>query len=163
MILACFGEIALAVEEGFQPYLFLMQLLQSAASVSLSEQKDEEWIEYNNILRESILTAFSGILQALKPHAQAMEVVRSTYAHVILEYIESLHGDANNTEQVLKNAICALGDLVDCCGHVGPLLAQKPFYKQWLGLLLTNYAPNSQIGQMAAWVKSVIEKKCPGV
>ena len=163
VILACFGEIALAVEEGFQPYLFLMQLLQSAASVSLSEQKDEEWIEYNNILRESILTAFSGILQALKKHAQAMEVLRSSYAHVILEYIESLHGNTTNTEQVLKNAICTLGDLVDCCGHVGPLLAQKPFYKQWLGLLLTNHAPNSQIGQMAAWVKSVIEKKCPGV
>lgn len=162
VILACFGEIALALEEGFQPYLFLMQLLQSAASVSLTQHNDDEWIDYSNTLRESILTAFSGILQALKNHPQVMEVVRSTYAHVILEYLENIHGDTRNSEQVLKNAVCALGDLVDCCGHVGPLLAQKPFWKQWLGVLLAN-PPNASISQVAGWVKSVIEKKCPGI
>lgn len=163
VILACFGEIALALEEGFQPYLFLMQLLQSAAAVSLTQHSDDEWVDYSNTLRESILSAFSGILQALKNYPQVMEAVRSTYSHVILEYLENIHGDAKNSEQVLKNAVCAMGDLVDCCGHVGPLLAQKPFYKQWLGVLLANNPPNTAIGQMAGWVKSVIEKKCPGI
>ena len=81
---------------------------------------------------------------------------------MILENLENIHRDTRNSEQVLKNAVCALGDLVDCCGHVGPLLAQKPFWKQWLGVLLAN-PPNASISQVASWVKSVIEKKCPGI
>jgi importin subunit beta-1 len=65
-ILACFGDIALAIGAQFQPYLeATMNVLRQAGSLSPNPM-DYELIDYVNSLREGILDAYIGVVQAFK-------------------------------------------------------------------------------------------------
>lgn len=56
----------MAVEGGFVRYLdTVLKILQSAANVSLEADADEDLIDYMQSLRESILEAYTGILQVI--------------------------------------------------------------------------------------------------
>ena len=64
-VLSCFGEIAMALNGAFEPYLqhSLMLLMQAAAmDVPLD---DDEMIDYMNELRESVLDAYTGIITGM--------------------------------------------------------------------------------------------------
>lgn len=69
-ILAVFGDIALGLGGGFAKYLsYAAGMLQSAAEHAVVTGKqvdpeDEEAVEYNNELRNGILEAYTGIVQA---------------------------------------------------------------------------------------------------
>lgn len=84
-ILSCFGDIALAVGEGFTPYLeTTMQVLQQAGSMRadpvrhhhhhfdfcqwliIVSQDNMELVDYVLTLREAILEAYTGIVGAFK-------------------------------------------------------------------------------------------------
>ena len=63
-VIAAFADIAMAVEGGFVRYLdTVLMILQSAAAVSIEADADEDLIDYMQSLRESILEAYTGILQ----------------------------------------------------------------------------------------------------
>ena len=65
-VISSFADVAMAIEGDFVHYLtVIMQILQQAAGVNVDDQADEELIEYVNSLRESILGAYTGILQVL--------------------------------------------------------------------------------------------------
>ncbi len=59
----------MAIEEGFIPFLStIMSILQQASEVTIDEYADEEFVEYINSLRESILEAYTGIIQVVSDH-----------------------------------------------------------------------------------------------
>ena len=65
-VLACFGDIALAIGTQFQPYLdATMGVLRQAGSLT-PNPLDYELIDYVNSLREGILDAYIGVVQAFK-------------------------------------------------------------------------------------------------
>jgi importin subunit beta-1 len=54
----------MAIEGDFLPYLVgILGILQQAADVRIDDSADEDLVEYINVLRESILEAYAGILQ----------------------------------------------------------------------------------------------------
>mmetsp|Transcript_31990 Transcript_31990/g.98725 ORF Transcript_31990/g.98725 Transcript_31990/m.98725 type:complete len:779 (-) Transcript_31990:668-3004(-) len=62
-VLACFGDIALAIGGNFVKYLSpTLQMLDQAAHTEISKD-DEELVEYLGMLREGILEAYIGITQ----------------------------------------------------------------------------------------------------
>ena len=68
-VISAFADIAMAIEGDFMHYLeVILRILQQAASVNIDDNADEELVEYINSLRESILGAYTGILQVLCIH-----------------------------------------------------------------------------------------------
>ena len=62
-VIAVFADISLAIESSFDRYAgTVLGMLQEAGEVSISTD-DEDIIEYINLLRESILEAYIGIVQ----------------------------------------------------------------------------------------------------
>ena len=65
-ILACFGDIALAIGPAFEPYLdATMNVLRQAGNLQ-PNPLDYDLIDYVNTLREGILDAYVGIVTGLK-------------------------------------------------------------------------------------------------
>ena len=72
-ILSCFGDIALAIGGEFETYLQpVMQLLQQASTITASPDDGFEMIDYVASLREGIVEAYTGIVQALKSGNKGM-------------------------------------------------------------------------------------------
>jgi importin subunit beta-1 len=70
LIISCFGDIALAIGVKFQKYLvFVTKVLKQAGDMKVSEN-NQEHVDYLNLLRESVLTAYIGILQGLKENCK---------------------------------------------------------------------------------------------
>lgn len=63
--ISLFADVALAIEGGFEKYSsIVLNMLNQAASVEIpADCEDEDQIEYINLLRESILEAYTGIVQ----------------------------------------------------------------------------------------------------
>ena len=53
----------------------ILQILQQAASVNVDDASDEDLVEYINTLRESILGAYTGILQVWKRDSIFIDVL----------------------------------------------------------------------------------------
>ena len=124
-ILSCFGDIALAINENFAKYLdVVMQLLQQASQVTYNADAAYDMIDYVNGLREGIIEAYTGIVQALKgsPQAQALG------AHVqgMFSFLAVVHGDAETHERLRRGVIGLIGDLAETFpnGDLKPLLQQ---------------------------------------
>jgi importin subunit beta-1 len=54
----------MAIEDAFVPYLnVVMQVLHGASGLEITNDTDDDMVEYINTLRESILEAYTGIVQ----------------------------------------------------------------------------------------------------
>lgn len=63
-VISAFADVAMAIEDGFVPYLnVVMQVLHGASGVEITNDTDDDMVEYINTLRESILEAYTGIVQ----------------------------------------------------------------------------------------------------
>jgi len=150
-ILACFGDIALAIEGQFEKYLpYALTMLDSASSLSIQTQQvagdDDDMIDYNNSLRNGILEAYSGLFQGFKSNKQQLQSF-SNHARDIVGFIESIYQDPNRDASVTKNAVWVLGDLADTLENVGPLFHEKPFYQKFLG----ECSQNNSLKDTAQW------------
>jgi len=124
-VLACFGDIALAINGDFEKYVQVTLTMLEQASQTRAPDDDDESIEYVNTLREGILEAYTGIIQGLKDGNKQDMVVR--WQEGIVGFLETITGDQNKDEAVLSGAIGCLGDLCDALGTKIPGLAQKQF------------------------------------
>lgn len=64
--ISLFADIAMAIEGDFERYTsIVMPLLEQAGNVNITDVDDEDQVDYINTLRESILEAFTGIIQVV--------------------------------------------------------------------------------------------------
>jgi importin subunit beta-1 len=91
-ILACFGEIALAIGKDFEDYLqAVMKKLKEAANPRYyANVFDEDKVDYCNQLRQGIFKAYSGILRGIKDPKCGLKV-----AVDLVEFIEAVCKDKN--------------------------------------------------------------------
>ena len=65
LVIGAFMEIAMAIESEFEKYIpTLMPMLAQASEVRVTNQEDDEFVEYVHALQEAILEAYTGILSA---------------------------------------------------------------------------------------------------
>ena len=95
-ILSVFGDIALSIGPDFKKYLnVVLQMLLHATQVNV-DTSDYDMIDYLNQLRESVLEAYTGIIQGLKGLDNAPNSdVNLMQAHVgfIIKFIISIGQD----------------------------------------------------------------------
>eukprot|EP00173_Palmaria_palmata_P004711 Plantae.Rhodophyta-Palmaria_palmata.ctg698.p1 GENE.Plantae.Rhodophyta-Palmaria_palmata.ctg698~~Plantae.Rhodophyta-Palmaria_palmata.ctg698.p1 ORF type:complete len:562 (-),score=104.44 Plantae.Rhodophyta-Palmaria_palmata.ctg698:274-1899(-) len=135
-IVACFGDIATAVQGRFEKYLAqVMAKMENAARISVQHdiaEDDYEMQDWLLALRESIFEAYIGIIHGLS--ADNRQDLLSPYVEWILQYSEVIVASSGG-EEVLglkKAATSTLGDLVSALPQIKADLAGRP----WIGHLL---------------------------
>ncbi|VDL71774.1 unnamed protein product [Nippostrongylus brasiliensis] len=68
-ILGCFGDIALAIGEHFERYVHIVMSMLTEASTAaiVTNPQDYDQVDYVDKLRENCVTAYTGILQGMRP------------------------------------------------------------------------------------------------
>lgn len=150
-VISVFADIAMAIEGDFDRYSkIIMGILKQAGEVNITTD-DEDLIEYINTLRNSILEAYTGILQGLKSANKQDTVLYSL--DVIVEFLKRSAEDPNRSGEVLKSAVGLLGDLGQIYGT-----KMQSFYSQpFIARLIEEAGHNgSESQEIATWARSVI-------
>jgi len=116
-IINCLGDIALAIGGHFEKYLqWVMKLMEDAASVDFRDHRDEDDIDYLNLLRESVLEAYLAILQGLSDDGKEGLFLSKKYMHKLVEFLIRIAKDSD-VDQIVTRAACSLiGDLARILG-----------------------------------------------
>jgi importin subunit beta-1 len=122
-VLSVFGDIALSIGPEFKKYLdAVVGVLQQVMQVQVDE-KDFEVREYLRSLRESVLEAFTGIVQGLKGADKAPNPdinLLQQHVPVIIKYIVKVAQDPELSESTMTSCAGLIGDL--CLAFGAPLL-----------------------------------------
>lgn len=113
-VLSCFGDIAMAIGAAYQPYLEFSVLMLMQASQTTVPDDDEDLIDYLNLLRESILEAYVGIIQGLKDGNILASFM--PYVPSIFQFLQVIADDQNRDSYVLNKAVGLLGDIAQTMG-----------------------------------------------
>ncbi|KAK1651083.1 hypothetical protein QYE76_068888 [Lolium multiflorum] len=106
-ILACFGEIALAIGKNFEEYLQdVIQKLREADNPRYYDNIfDEDKVDYGSQLRQGIFKAYSGILRGIKDPKSGLKVAAD-----LVEFIEGVCKDENRGASVTYTAVDVLSE-----------------------------------------------------
>ena len=119
---------------------------------------DEDLIEYGNLLRESILEAYVGIVQGLRDG----NLLHQFYNYVpgILQFLQKLANDPNRDEYVLSKAVGLIGDMAQA---LGPQIKSQ-INQQFIAKLLNDAMGSSDktMIETATWASSVVTQAVQG-
>lgn len=170
-ILSCFGDMALATNDKFEPYLdVVMVVLQQAGSMR-SAKDNYEMIDYVNTLHEGVIEAYVGIVQGFNGTQKGTRFcIRSTYHETytyhlvgnLLQFMPSifqlLHDDAQDihrSDDLTRAMVGLIGDLADT---FGPQLKQL-LQTDWVMHLIREAKTERHYGittrETARWAKEV--------
>jgi importin subunit beta-1 len=122
-VLSVFGDIALSVGCEFKKYLSpVLQVLSQVMEIQC-DTKDFEMRDYLSSLRESVLEAFTGIVQGLKgtdskPNQDIL--LLQNHVPMIIKYIVKAACDTDLAETTMTSCAGLIGDL--CLAFGTPLL-----------------------------------------
>lgn len=113
-ILSVFGDVALAIGSAFKPYLeIVLNTLLQASQVQL-DATDFDSILCVNELRESILEAYTGIVQGLKGDGDQpnpdVNLLRGNVQYII-QFIITVAADPNSNDNLTAALAGLIGDL----------------------------------------------------
>lgn len=107
-ILSCFGDIALAINDNFAKYLdVVMGFLSQASGVSYTAESGYDQIDYVNGLREGIVEAYVGIVQALKGSPSAVQL--GPHVAGVFAFLQVVYADPEKTDALHRAMIGLIG------------------------------------------------------
>ncbi|XP_041984878.1 importin subunit beta [Aricia agestis] len=129
-ILSLFGDIALSIGPDFKKYLgIVMEMLLQASKMEV-DRNDYDMVEYLCELRESILEAYTGIIQGLKGADGEMQAdVSMVEPHVpaMVQFMVTVAMEPERTDGHMSVVAGLTGDLCSVFGaRVLPLLESRP-------------------------------------
>lgn len=121
-ILSAFGDMALSIGGEFVKYLNVVLEMLRAASQLEVDPNSYDMVEYLNELRESVLEAYTGIIQGLKGVEQTPNPdvyhLETHLGHIVM-FIKRIAVEGENTDSMVASAAGFIGDL---CSAFGPRL-----------------------------------------
>ncbi|XP_017120939.1 importin subunit beta [Drosophila elegans] len=121
-ILSAFGDIALSIGSHFLNYLSVVLDMLRAASNLQTDANNFDMNEYINELRESVLEAYTGIIQGLKGVDQTAHpdvVHMEPHLMHIISFIKRIAQEGDVSDSMMASAAGFIGDL---CTSFGPRL-----------------------------------------
>ncbi|XP_017097324.1 importin subunit beta [Drosophila bipectinata] len=121
-ILSCFGDIALSIGSHFVKYLNVVLEMLFGACTLQTDSNNYDMNEYISELRESVLEAYTGIIQGLKGLDQtAHPDVMHMEPHLmhIISFIKRIAEEGDVSDSMMASAAGFIGDL---CTSFGPAL-----------------------------------------
>lgn len=153
-ILSSFGDIALALGSGFEPYLpATMTVLAQASTLQPTEDIDIQ--DYVNSLREGICDSYVGIVSGLRTDERVD--LLTPFVESMFLFIKFVHETDYRSEVLLSGVLGLLGDLATAFpnGILSPALAQP-----WVPELVRegrSKRNQRSTRQVATWARSQIE------
>lgn len=169
-ILSCFGDIAFQIGGSFDRYLpAVMTILgQAAETTARYDRDDEDMIEHINVLRESILDAYIGIVQGLSTDGKqelllqpafVTPVQQVVYLNPVISLLQLIANDDHSNEAVIQRSIGLIGDLgSNLKGKVAQLRGAK-----WVMDLLNSAATLSDTTIKTAQYTKAVRLSAPCV
>lgn len=156
-IISCLGDIALAVSGYFERYMpFVLPFLVQASQIQL-DPADSDNQEYLTNLRESVLEAFTGILQGLS--ADKKMHLFLPCVEPVIKFLDLLAKPSEEREdQVLKAAVGVIGDIASHLGQI-PQVREQLQGRPSINFLLTA-AKNSDspvIKEAGDWARDQVK------
>ena len=107
-ILQCFGDIAQAIGGSFETYLSIVaQILKQASGVGAGPTDPYEVHEYVTSLREGIMDAWDGIINAMM--AGEKTSLLDTHVEQIFGLVHAVFQDQNRSEPLLRSSMGVIG------------------------------------------------------
>jgi importin subunit beta-1 len=161
-ILQCFGDIAHAIGGHFETYLSVVaQVLQQAATVTASPDGPYEVYDYVISLREGIMDAWGGIIGAMK--ASGKTQVLQPYVQSIFQILNTIAGDTNRSEALMRASMGVIGDLADA--YPTGELAQA-FREDWVTAMIKEVRTNRDFMprtiDTARWAREQVKRQIAG-
>ncbi|VDD79992.1 unnamed protein product [Mesocestoides corti] len=159
-ILSAFGDISLALGNGFAKYLpVVMETLKQATRAEV-DLNDPDMVEYLNSLWSSCLEAYTGIIQGMKDgeNGQSSPQMQFIAGHVsfIVAFIQRVGNDSINTEDIISSSCGLIGDLVSAFGaQILPIVDVEQVQNV---LTLGRRSKNSRTRSVANWATKEIKK-----
>ena len=158
-ILQCFGDIAQAIGPNFEKYLSVVgNVLQQAANLQVSSDM-YDMLEYIIQLRESIMDAWSGIIQAMK---QANPGVIAPFVDAMTSMILTIAQDGlgHRSEPLVRSTMGVIGDPADTF----PQGEYANFFRQeWITGLIKETRQNREFSdrtrETARWAKEQVKRQ----
>ncbi|EIW76776.1 karyopherin Kap95 [Coniophora puteana RWD-64-598 SS2] len=153
-ILACFGDIALAIGPSFEPYLETsMTVLRQAGAVE-PNPIDFDLVDYVAQLREGILEAYTGIVTGLKNSEKASLLL--AYCPSMLELVQRCLADEERTDAIVKLSFGLMGDLASAFPN-GEL--KQVFLAEWIvSELRTKRGMPPETRKVMRWAREMIKR-----
>ena len=153
-VLSCFGDIAMAIGDAYQPYLEFSVLMLMQASATVVPDEDDDLVEYLNLLREAILEAYVGIIQGLREGNLLDQF--AVYVTPLLQFLQVIAEDPNRDTYVLNKAVGLLGDLAQTMGPQIKNEINKQFVSKLIGEAMSSSDP--QLVEVATWASQLLTK-----
>lgn len=119
-ILSVFGDIALGIGGHFKKYLsVVLQMLHQATQLQVNPN-DYDMVDYLNELRESVLEAYTGIVQGLKgPERAPNQDICLLEPHIgnIVMYLSTIAADPEINDSTIAVLAGLIGDLCSAFGQ----------------------------------------------
>ncbi|KAK5161079.1 karyopherin Kap95 [Recurvomyces mirabilis] len=176
-ILQSFGDIAQAIGGQFETYLSVVgQVLQQAAGISTAGENVSsfEMLDYIVSLREGIVDAWSGIINALRAGGNSelldtlhVKTANNITANLLQPYVESIfqllqtvYQDPNRTEALLRSSMGVIGDISEAF----PNGECSQFYRaEWLTNMARDTRANKEFSSRtqdtARWAREQIKRQ----
>ncbi|KDE02353.1 hypothetical protein MVLG_07086 [Microbotryum lychnidis-dioicae p1A1 Lamole] len=155
-IISCFGDIALAVGPGFEPFLeTTMSVLQQAGTVQV-DTSNYDLIDYVMTLREALLEAYTGIVSGLKTVSKSDILL--PYLNSIFAFVHLALSDPDRTETLLRSAIGLIGDIAEAFpeGQLREALT-SPWVADMLKAGRTKLG-GSETKKVSKWAKEMVRR-----
>ena len=155
VVCACFGEVAMAIEAQFEPYLPTIAMLLMQASQTSPQVDDPVLTDFINKLRLSILDAYSGIILGLSD-GNALHLFIPYIGNVIafLKFLAS--PESLRDVLCLEKAVALIGDVAQRMG-TDPNIKQElsqPYISQLIHDAGTS--GDASACELALWTQSVV-------
>lgn len=139
----------MAIEGNFEKYAsVVLGILGQAGNVTIDVDDDDQ-IDYVNTLRESILEAYTGIVQGMQDGNKQMVVASAIDG--IINFVHRSTADEHCTISVLKGAVGLLGDLGSCYGNRMQQIYSQPF----VAAVLSKSRQYEELQQLTQWAQGV--------
>ncbi|KAG8835928.1 karyopherin beta [Serendipita sp. 399] len=151
-VVACFGDIAMAIGPSFEPYLAATMGVLRQAGEQKVDAKDYETFDYYSQLREGLLEAYTGIVTGLK--ATEKKTLLLDHIQSIFKFLQLVYDD-DHSETVLRQCAGLIGDIAETFpnGQLKEVLLQD-----WVAALVKTKIRNPDVKKTLRWAREMIKR-----
>ncbi|KAI7885067.1 ARM repeat-containing protein [Lichtheimia hyalospora FSU 10163] len=155
-ILSCFGDMALAINDKFEPYLEVVMIVLQQAGSMRSAKDNYEMIDYVNTLHEGVIEAYVGIVQGFNGTQKVGNLLQ--FMPSIFQLIHDDAQDIHRSDDLTRAMVGLIGDLADT---FGPQLKQL-LQTDWVMHLIREAKTERHYGittrETARWAKEMVKR-----
>ncbi|CDS08530.1 hypothetical protein LRAMOSA09891 [Lichtheimia ramosa] len=155
-ILSCFGDMALATNDKFEPYLEVVMIVLQQAGSMRSAKDNYESIDYVNTLHEGVIEAYVGIVQGFNGTQKVGNLVQ--FMPNIFQLLHDDAQDIHRSDDLTRAMVGLIGDLADT---FGPQLKQL-LQTDWVMQLIREARSDRHYGittrETARWAKEMVKR-----